>query len=312
MESGIYSAPKNPWFGKIKRALFVCTPHLGAPVALSEFLGLERVDLISRTDVQRAANEWQSAYQLLPAPAYPDTVILENGTPEDFYQRNVALKVKLDPNKLTNITEYTFGMLNFANKPSAIQYNFIVGTSQKTDVGIDIDSTGSPITYSPYTNFQGDGTVPMVSAGYTGNNGVPVMIVGDHINVMATFEFQRTLYDYFGVSVRPALHPRNPTAVVSLNKRVYRPGEEMSVLIIPDVKTDTIATTLRLRRLAGRDLVPHGTERKIVYRGGAVKFLQMTLTAPSEAGGFRIDLEGDDATHLTTDRTAACFAVARS
>jgi pimeloyl-ACP methyl ester carboxylesterase len=41
LESGAYSGSTAPWFAKIKRALFICTPHMGAPKALAESLGLE-------------------------------------------------------------------------------------------------------------------------------------------------------------------------------------------------------------------------------------------------------------------------------
>ena len=41
LESGAYSGATSPWFGKIKRVMFICTPHMGAPKALAEFVGLE-------------------------------------------------------------------------------------------------------------------------------------------------------------------------------------------------------------------------------------------------------------------------------
>jgi hypothetical protein len=110
-----------------------------------------------------------------------------------------------------------------------------------------------------------------------------------------------------------ALHPAKPTAVVSLNKRVYRPGERMSVLIIPDVETNQITATLSIKRLSGPKgrLVPYGPGQSITYQGGLSKFIKMTLAAPMDPGGYRIDLEGDNATHITTDRTAARFAVVK-
>ncbi len=80
LESGTYSG-SSPWFTKIKRVLFVCTPHMGAPKALAEFVGLESVDLVSATNVQIGAKTWDSAYQLLPAPNAPgNPVVINDGT----------------------------------------------------------------------------------------------------------------------------------------------------------------------------------------------------------------------------------------
>jgi hypothetical protein len=76
---------------KIQRALFICTPHMGAPEALAEFVGIESVDLVSAANVQTGAKTWDSAYQLLPAPNAPgNPVILNVGVPQDFYQTSVA------------------------------------------------------------------------------------------------------------------------------------------------------------------------------------------------------------------------------
>jgi pimeloyl-ACP methyl ester carboxylesterase len=311
LESGAYSG--SAWFAKIKRALFICTPHMGAPKALAEFVGIEIVDLVSRQDVQIGAKTWDSAYQLLPAPNAPgNPVVLDDGTPEDFYLQNVAKMLGLDPAKLTGVTKKTFAMLDYKKKPSSVQYTFIVGTSQDTMEMLDVDSTQNPPYFAPITNDLGDGTVPIWSASYTGGTGVLMTMPGDHVGVMKTGAFRTALYAYFGVPTAPvALHPTKPTAVVSINKRVYRRGERMSVLIIPDVESSQITATLRIRKLSGPQgvLAPYGAGQSIAYQGGPTKFIKMFLTAPMEPGGYRIDLQGDNATHVTTDRTAAPFAV---
>jgi pimeloyl-ACP methyl ester carboxylesterase len=145
LESGTYSGPASTWFSKIKRVLFICTPHLGAPKALAEFVGLESVDLVSAANVQTGAKTWDSAYQLLPAPNAPgNPVILSDGTPQDFYQANVAQPLGLNPAKLTNIAAKTFATLNFAKRPSGVRYDFIVGTDQETVEGLDIELYPEP------------------------------------------------------------------------------------------------------------------------------------------------------------------------
>jgi pimeloyl-ACP methyl ester carboxylesterase len=312
LESGVYSA--TPWFAKIKRALFICTPHMGAPKALAEFVGLESVDTISASNVETAAHTWDSAYQLLPAPNAPgNPVIIDVGVPEDFYQQSVAQVLGLDPAKLTNVTKKTFSTLDFTKKPAGVGYAFIVGTGQETVEAIDIDSTQNPPTFAPITDDLGDGTVPIWSAGYTGGTGVVTSMPGDHVGIMNTHAFRTALYAYFAVApaALAALHPTTPTAVLSLNKRTYRPGERMSVLVIPDVETGQITASMSMKRLSGPQgqLVPHGPAQSIVYQGAPTKFIKMSLPAPMDPGGYRIDLDGQGATHVTTDRTAGRFAV---
>jgi pimeloyl-ACP methyl ester carboxylesterase len=313
LESGTYSASANAWFAKIRRAMFICTPHMGAPKALAEFVGLESVDLVSASDIQIGARTWNSAYQLLPAPNAPgNPVIINDGAPEDFYQQSVAEILGLDPAKLTSVARKTFATLDFNKRPPGVQYSFIVGTSQETVEAIDIDSTQTPPTFAPITDDLGDGTVPIWSAGFTGGIAIPTKIPGDHVGIMNTNAFRAVLYGYFGVSaLLAALHPTKPTVVISLNKRVYRPGERMSLLIIPDVETSQITATLNIKRLSGPkgQLVPYGPGQPLVYQGAPVKFVKMSLVAPQDPGGYRIDLIGDGATHVTTDRTAARFAV---
>ena len=316
LESGTYSAVANPWFAKIKRVLFICTPHMGAPKALAEFVGLESVDLVSAANVQIGAKTWDSAYQLLPAPNAPgNPVILNDGTPQDFYQSNVAQILGLDSTKLANVAKKTFATLDFSKRPPGVQYTFVVGTGQETVEAIDIDSTQSPPYFAPITDDLGDGTVPIWSAAYTGGTGVPMKMPGDHVGIMNTNAFRTALYSYFGVSAALlALHPTKPTAVISLNKRVYRPGERMSVLIIPDVETSQISAALSIKRLTGPkgQLAPYGPNQDIRYQGAPTKLIKMSLAAPMDPGGYHIDLEGESPTHVTTDRTAARFAVVKS
>jgi hypothetical protein len=271
------------------------------------------VDLVTAADVKLGASTWPSAYQLLPAPNAPgNPVILANGVPADFYQQNVALTLGLDPAKLASITKKTFEALDFNNRPSFVQYSFIVGTSVQTVEGISIDSSRPTATFSPWRDNQGDGTVPIWSASYTGGTAVATQMVGGHVDIMNTYAFSSVLYGYFGIlAAALAFHPTKPTAAISLNKRVYAPGEGMTVLIIPDVETAQITATLKISRVNGltAQLAPYGPGQKIMYQGGATNFIRMMLTAPSQTGGFRVDLQGDNATHVTTDRTAGRFAV---
>jgi len=72
LESRFVNSKEKPpdWFDKIRRALFICTPHLGAPTALSKILGLEWTWLVvSPWDMRKFAADadFPSTYQLLPS-----------------------------------------------------------------------------------------------------------------------------------------------------------------------------------------------------------------------------------------------------
>jgi hypothetical protein len=208
----------------------------------------------------------------------------------------------------------TFATLDFTKRPAGVRYDFIVGTEQETVEVLDVDSTQNPPYFSPITDDLGDGTVPIWSASYTGGTAVPTKLPGDHVGIMNTNAFRSVLYTYFGVATAlVALHPTRPTAVISLNRRVYRPGDRMSVLIIPDVETSRITAELKITRLSGPQgqLLPYGPTQNVVYQGAPTKFIKMSLVAPMDPGGFRIDLEGDGGTHITTERTSARFAVVK-
>ena len=146
----------------------------GSTQSISGICRIQVVDLVSSANVQIGAKTWDSAYQLLPAPNAPgNPVILNDGTPQDFYQPSVAQILGLKSAKLTSVAKKTFATLDFTKRPSSIQYSFIVGTNQETVEAIDINSSQSPPSFAPITDDLGDGTVPIWSAGYTGGTAVP-------------------------------------------------------------------------------------------------------------------------------------------
>ena len=76
LESGTYS--NKPWFSNIKRFVGVCCPNLGAPIALSQCLGLESSDGVSGSDLKRFAAD----------PRYPAAVRVSGVRTASAGQRN--------------------------------------------------------------------------------------------------------------------------------------------------------------------------------------------------------------------------------
>jgi len=66
-----WKAKAPPWLDNIRRVLFICTPHLGAPTALAKICGLEGTWMVVPPwDMRRfdADKNFPSTYELLPSP----------------------------------------------------------------------------------------------------------------------------------------------------------------------------------------------------------------------------------------------------
>jgi hypothetical protein len=318
LEATHYSRAK--WFGYITRLLCICTPHLGAPKALSICIRIEDDETIKRADLYRLCSDerYPAAYQLLPAPGITALWDVTSGTPKplDFYQSAIAKEIGLDLKNLA-IAKSTFSSLQLANRPKKVSYQFVVGTSLSTEFGVYISvDSGGDVTASPQSNDLGDGTVPIMSAeGMAAAYGIPMWeSPGDHVGILATTAFQQWLYAYFGLvrSVHP-LAPQ-PNVVISLNKRVYAPDERMSILIIPDEETEELTGTLKIQRVADikapqATTISYGADKEISYRGGRIPFIKFSMFAPTQPGAYQLSLNGSHRTHAGSN---GWFAVSPS
>jgi hypothetical protein len=182
---------------------------------------------------------------------------------------------------------------------------FVYGTGLPTDDGVEVHglSLGGAVPYqwpASHPDEQGDGVVPAWSIKETAqlpNPKIPTWSgPGDHVGILQTGGFRQELYAYFGLRGRaPALATDRAVVVVSLSKRVYRPGETIDGLIIADSETDTLFGSYMLSRMDenSRKMVPLGVQRQIEYRGaGPTESVRIRLTAPSAPGAYRLDFGG--------------------
>jgi phospholipase A1 len=310
------SNPPPAWFGKITRALFVCTPHLGAPTALARILGLEVTEVVIQPDqMKQFAGDphFPAVYQLMPTA---DRGILFDTTANKFIRYDdpaVIAAFGLSTPNLNSATRYN-AALNPSGKPSTVQYLFVYGTGQQTDeyvnvAGLSLDGATAS------QNDLGDGTVPIWSiteaaAQYTPNIQTQ-SFPGSHVGILATDPFRQFLYSYFGASGHTPLVEDGPGVKVSLNKRTYRPGETMHVLLIPDEEASSLSGSLTLSRYPSEGLapVPLGSQQEVQFRGGPARSLPSRLIAPNTPGIYRLDFGGANATHKTSDKVAGWFAV---
>jgi hypothetical protein len=309
-------SPPPAWFNKITRALFVCTPHLGAPAALSRLLGLEVTEVVIQPDQMKlfaADPHFPAVYQLMPSA---DRGILFDTTSNKFIRYDdpaVVAAFGLSTQNLNSAKSYS-AALDPSKKPATVQYLFVYGTGQQTDERVNVAGL-SLNGAAPGQDDLGDGTVPIWSTTEAAAQFTPNIqtqsFPGSHVGILATDPFRRFLHSYFGAGGPAPLVEDSPGVAVSLNKRTYRPGETMHVLLIPDEETSLLSGSLTLSRFpsAGLKAVPLGSRQEVQFRGGPARSLPSTLIAPKTPGIYRLDFGGANATHKTSDKVAGWFAV---
>jgi hypothetical protein len=309
-------AAPPPWLNKITRVLFVCTPHLGAPTALARILGLETTEYVIQGDqMQKFAGDphFPAVYQLLPTA---NRGILFDTTDNKFIRYDDAGVIKafgLSSQNLAALTKYG-AALQPGNKPTTVAYTFVYGTNQPTDESVNVAGL-SLNGASLQQDDLGDGTVPSWSIVEAAALFTPAIktqpFAGDHLGILKTDAFRQFLYAYFRVPGPTPLVEEGPGVVVSLNKRTYKPGEVMNVLLIPDEEASSISGSLMLNRIASgtTKAAALGTRQEVLFKGGPVRSLPSRLAAPSTPGIYRLDFGGAGASHRTSDKVAGWFVV---
>ncbi len=308
------------WLSITKRILFACTPHLGAPTALVEVLGLEPDVTISGADLKKLSNDshFPSAYQLVPAASRS---LLFNSNDNSFVKYDDPAVVNALGLSQANLTaaDGSRAALDLSKKPDGIEYFFVYGTGQQTNKSIDISGL-SLAGASVSTDDLGDGTVPSWSVTEAAAQHSPSIPLwhgpGDHLGILTTNLFRQELYNYFGLGrIAPLLVTAKPGVVVSTNKHHYKEGDTISVLLIPDSATEKLSGSLTLSRLGpdGKTMVAMTSlQKKVTVEGGPIQQHAVKIIAPQTPGAYRLDFEGDDATHATSQGTTGWFVVAPS
>jgi hypothetical protein len=219
----------------------------------------------------------------------------------------------LSSQNLAALTKYS-AALKPDNKPGTVAYTFVYGTNQPTDELVNVAGL-SLNGAKPQQDDLGDGTVPswsIVEAAALFKPAIKTQsFPGDHLGILKTDAFRQFLYAYFGVPGPAPLVEEGPGLVVSLNKRTYRPGEAMNVLLIPDEEASSIAGSLLLNRIAPgtTKAAALGTRQEVLFKGGPLRSLTSKLVAPTTPGIYRLDFGGPGASHKTSDKVAGWFVV---
>jgi len=311
-----WKAKAPPWLDNIRRVLFICTPHLGAPTALAKIFGLEGTWMVVPPwDMRKFAADknFPSTYELLPSP---DRNILFDASTNKFIRYDdpsviAALALtKESIDKRNNLG----AALNPANKPRTVSYYFAYGIGHATDEGVILNGL-TLAGARPWSEVRGDGTVPswsIIEAAAKCNPPIQTKpFLGSHIGILVTNTFRKFLYSYFALQAPPLLVGREGGGIaVSLNKHTYLPNEMMDVLLIPDEEARRISGSLTLSRVDANGRSSHVANlQDLEIRGATTRYLASNLIAPQSPGLYRLDFEGVDASHRSSAELAGFFVV---
>jgi hypothetical protein len=307
LESGKYNTAT--WFNKINKFVGICTPNVGAPVAVAEALGLEGSNGISPTDARTLCGDpnYPAAYQCFPAPGYDVLWDASGGTatPVDIYSTAGATKFGLTQSNIKAALN-SWSHLHLSRPPRGVQYFLFGGQNYSTDEKFIYNGGTS---WDSETDASGDGTVPVWSS--LAGPVTHYSFVGDHLGILKVYAFRQKLYEVLGATIMPTVYISDRSGVaITINKMVFAPAEMVEILIVPDFPTSEINGKLAIARannVLGTEFVPYDGGISIEYKGPVVKFLPLQISAPSAPGAYKISFIGP--THASAAATGAGFAV---
>ncbi len=283
---------------RIELLALLATPHLGAPVAMQNVLGLRPEIFLSAAQCGAALQNpaFPSAYQLLPRPGVP--VLLAQNAQTGFsvldaFDPSVAARLGLVSGSLTAAqalaTELPFIGPGFR---SPCPYVAIVGNAQNTVVANYHIGEGPS---AKEEEKSGDGTVPLWSAAPPG---IPVRyVVAAHMEVCADSDTLAML--------RAVLRPDLPgnrlfnidPGAASLNvqplRSSVRPGETFTVSVVADRPTTSIDAKVVMQRVFNNDQTDTQTV-PIHYQGGPIRSLPLEFAAPDDRAALLFTLQDGD------------------
>ncbi len=264
----------------------VATPHLGAPAALQNIVGLRPEIFLSARQCRAVLNNpmFPSGYQLLPSPGIPALLAPSPAIGFkvlDAFDTTVATQLGLSGDSLVAAQALSADLpfMGPGFEPPC-PYIAIAGNAQKTIVSnYRIGQSVTPVEQPE----SGDGTVPLWSAAPPG---VPVRYVAAaHLDACATPDTIAALRAIFRPDLPGGRLFTAGTAAASFSlqplKTSVSPAESFEVAIVASRPTHEVVVRVVLTTVFDGDrtdieLVP------IEYRGGSLRSIPLEFKAPDE------------------------------
>ena len=283
------------WFPKVKAALTLGTPHLGAPMAYVRILGLDGELGVSAADFKTYAADprFPSAYQLLPAPGENACWNIDDNTlaPVNIYDPAQATPIGLKPGLVAR-AEWVYTTLAQGEKPAHVRYFFFGGAGHKTCTRINV-APGHVIP--TMTDDAGDGTVPMWSA--FGAATQKQLVRGEHAKFFRRNEFSAVLFRLFGKAFPTPPVGAAASVDLSVQAIALKPDEEVELLIMASAPMSAIKGEINIE-YTDDDTKPfarEGAPVAVVYEGPPVNELRILLPARGKPGHYSITFAGEPA-----------------
>jgi pimeloyl-ACP methyl ester carboxylesterase len=299
LESGDYDEANCPGFSNIRRLVTIGTPHRGAPLALCAALGQIKRLFLSSAQVKELANreDFPALYQLMPPPGEPflwNTDPAARLEPASPHQADVAKILGLVPKNLASAASF-HAALDVAKRPSHASYFCFVGTQQSTIANVQgnfaqpqhLQATGVEVADG------GDGTVPGWSASFVGMQ--QLAVGGDHGSLYKNPEVLRTLGALLGKQGVLSSDIKPNLIRISIRDEVVEADAPEQIVLFMNQPRVDLQAELVLRKVAASDGVPLAAPQElprlpVIYKGAPIDLLSLTITSPTYAGIYEVDL----------------------
>ena len=159
-------AAAEPWIAAVKLAVFLATPHEGAPLAFARAVGVGGSSLGLTADQLRRLTEapgFPAAYQLLPPATLLPVWKLDDPLPfkaRSVFDPAIATTYRLNQQHLAAAINFQV-RLDEKRRPPNCRYLAVVSSAHQTVTRLDEDqNVAAPVA----VKSSGDGTVPIQSA----------------------------------------------------------------------------------------------------------------------------------------------------
>lgn len=265
----------------------LATPHLGAPVAMQNVLGLRPEIFLSAKQCRDAMQnpQFPSAYQLLPRPGIPSLLAR---SPKigfsilDAFGQDIQRQLGLVAGSLAAAKAFAAD-LPFIGPDfhPPCPYLAIAGNAQKTVVAnYNLPDGVTPVD----EENSGDGTVPLWSAAPPG---LPVRYVAAaHLDVC----FDSDAVGMLRAVLRPDLpggrlltnDPAPVAFTLQPTKESVSPTETFAVAIVANKPTDSIHLKVELTCVYEEDRADPPREVPVDYEGGPIRSIPLEFKAPDQ------------------------------
>ena len=247
-------ASAQPWAGAVKLAIFLATPHEGAPLAFARAVGVGGSSLgLNETQLRQLAEAagYPAGYQLFPPAGLEPIWQLDHPIPfhgKSLFDPAVEANYGLNAGHLAATSAF-HARLDPARRPQTCRYFAVVSAVHETITRLDEDfGVAAPVK----VKSSGDGTVPIQSA--TALRVQTAYVEANHVGVAQKPVSHKIVGILLGkLPVEPVVagFADGPAAMsLSLSERTVAEDQGYEIVVVSE-PTDGLAARIRVQRDVG-------------------------------------------------------------